>query len=579
MSLRVDNHDSDESDNNGGVADGSAGEPAFESAQTQTSARLGGSTTEQQVAAAMEADGVRIMEKVSKETAPKPPYQPRAYCHCSFRFDEYIASDFDLHASRPDEVCAASSVSGGEACIKGPCGSHPNKRQQDLPGSAYGTRSDAVYRLPQLSIDMGGGGRSHRHAMTVFRGCFETSTAKPDLQHSVGARPSITNGNGFEALQTCARRCQQLHLPYMAMNDGGCWCDDQFGSGGGFERVDNIECAASTAGLKQCGAGPCGARSDRNAIYEVAPSPSGAASTIAPGNFIARVKATISVGFSGEWVLRARSTAFEWMLRVVETSSGRVLAKKETKEPGVAIITVVVELTWGIYDVELFGAFGNRDKMAEGSEAIEFMQKSHCNVTDWTPLTRGSLAECKPDPVGVLLAPPPPPLVVPSGWSESDLSPPEGSAVVTIENHPRKRDTEHNPETNETMMTNPSFDGAFLSMKIGGIDLKDPFGMKDAIADNYVTAQGRFMLLGISLEIDMSIKPGSMEQGGGIRFKFYFNWGIEGAGGYSAIELGGHLDLVPLDIDKLFNFKIKEFIMDLTLSMGVWIKPHIINQV
>jgi len=58
----------------------------------------------------------------------------------------------------------------------------------------------------------------------------------------------------------------------MAMNDDGCWCDDQFGSGGTFQRVPTEECAASSLALKQCGAGPCGARSVRNAIYEVGPS-------------------------------------------------------------------------------------------------------------------------------------------------------------------------------------------------------------------------------------------------------------------------------------------------------------------
>ena len=38
------------------------------------------------------------------------------------------------------------------------------------------------------------------------------------------------------------------------------------------------------------------------------------------------------------------------------------------------------------------------------------------------------------------------------------------------------------------------------------------------------------------------------------------------------------MDLVPMDVDKLLGFKIKEVIMELTLSMGIWIKPHIINK-
>ena len=269
----------------------------------------------------------------------------------------------------------------------------------------------------------------------------------------------------------------------------------------------------------------------------------------------------------------------------MESNSGRVIAQKDMYEPGVA--AVAVELSFGTYDVEMFGAFGNVGAMSAGSEAIEFLQKSHCNVTEWHPLTRGALAVCTPDPPAAPPAPPPPPLVFPAGWDEADLVPdapepvpgdtpdnatiPEGAAVISVEEFPRERDTD------EDGVINPQFDGAFLSMKIGGIDMKDPMGLKDAIMDNYIIFQGRFMLLGFSVEIDMSIKPGSMEEGGGIKFKFYFNWGVEGV--VSLMEIGGHLDLTPLDINKLIGFKIKEFIMELTLSIGIWIKPHIINMI
>ena len=94
------------------------------------------------------------------------------------------------------------------------------------------------------------------------------------------------------------------------MNEDGCWCDDQFGSAGAFQRVSDGECAPSSLALKQCGEGPCGARNDRNAIYEVAPAPTGAASDVGPGNFVARVKASVGVAFDGDWKFHARSTAF-----------------------------------------------------------------------------------------------------------------------------------------------------------------------------------------------------------------------------------------------------------------------------
>jgi len=162
-------------------------------------------------------------------------------------------------------------VPGPDSCVKGPCGANPNRQQREGTSTKYSytASAEAVYRLPKVAINMGGGGESKKHAPVVFRGCFETSTARPDLQHSTGARATIAGGNGFEALQDCARRCQRLHLPFMAMNNDGCSCDNQFGSGGTFQRVPTQECAASSLSLKQCGVGPCGAGSIRNAVYEV----------------------------------------------------------------------------------------------------------------------------------------------------------------------------------------------------------------------------------------------------------------------------------------------------------------------
>ena len=256
---------------------------------------------------------------------------------------------------------------------------------------------------------------------------------------------------------------------------------------------------------------------------------------------------------------------------MVESNSGRVMAQKDMSEPGVA--AVAVELSFGTYDVEMFGAFGNMGAMSEGSEAIQFLQKSHCNVTEWHPLLRGALAVCTPDPPAAPAAPPPPPLVFPADWDEpgagappmpnsplpplpdSPEAPPnstqaapdspedaatpkdaetsdddemeEGAAAVSVEEHPRARDTEVDEDTGKAMAVEPKFDGAFMSLKIGGLDLMDPLGLKDALMDQYILFQGRFTLLGFSIEIDFSIKPGSMEDGGGFKFSFYFSWGVE----------------------------------------------------
>ena len=109
-----------------------------------------------------------------------------------------------------------------------------------------------------------------------FKGCFESSTAHPDLEYYTGPRPDVAGGNGFEALQECARRCQELKFPFLAMNRDGCWCDKQYGTLGSFERVNDAECVDAGFSTDACGVGPCGAAPTRNAIYAVQPTPAGA---------------------------------------------------------------------------------------------------------------------------------------------------------------------------------------------------------------------------------------------------------------------------------------------------------------
>ena len=112
-----------------------------------------------------------------------------------------------------------------------------------------------------------------------------------------------------------------------------------------------------------------------------------------------------------------------------------------------------------------------------------------------------------------------------------------------------------NEDTGAPMALKPMFDGAFLSMKIGGLDFSNPMGLADALKEQYIIFSGRFTLMGFCIEIDMSIKPGSMEEGGGLKFSFYFSWSVVGS--VSLLELGGHMDLVPMDISKLMVGRCK----------------------
>jgi hypothetical protein len=159
-----------------------AGRSAASHAAAGSAARLGDNATEAAAAAAgVDLDG--------DDADGTKPASPQSYCTCGFRHHEFLAGDFDLHAERPDAVCQASSVPGPDSCVKGPCGAHPNRKQREGTGSPFSASADAVYRLPRVAINMGGGGRYKKPVPVVFRGCFETSTVGPGrkrAQNSTG---------------------------------------------------------------------------------------------------------------------------------------------------------------------------------------------------------------------------------------------------------------------------------------------------------------------------------------------------------------------------------------------------------
>ena len=164
-------------------------------------------------------------------------------------------------------------------------------------------------------------------ARVFFKGCFETSTSHPDLAHYVGPRPSVADGNGFEALQVCAKKCQHMRFQFLAMNQEGC---SQYGTLGSFKQVADDECVHGGYVRNACGVGPCGGGPLRNAIYAVQPLPAGVAppTDASAGNFISRTRAHLSVGFTGEWRFAATSSAFRWSLSVVDTATNRAVVTR-----------------------------------------------------------------------------------------------------------------------------------------------------------------------------------------------------------------------------------------------------------
>jgi len=66
-----------------------------------------------------------------------------------------------------------------------------------------------------------------------------------------------------------------------------------------------------------------------------------------------------------------------------------------------------------------------------------------------------------------------------------------------------------------------------------------------------------------------------MEDGGGIYFSFVFKWTL---GGIPLMEIGGFLDLIPLDIDGLLGISIFETILDMWGSKSVEVYPKLFER-
>ena len=120
---------------------------------------------------------------------------------------------------------------------------------------------------------------------------------------------------------------------------------------------------------------------------------------------------------------------------------------------------------------------------------------------------------------------------------------------------------EEEAKSNELSADNRAgFKGPFFSMRLGG-------------NSTYLVTQGRFTFLTFFMEIDVSMKAGPPEKGGGIFMYFLFVWQL---GSKVLGEIEGHLDLVPFDFSTV---NARKAMSDVSLSMGITIKPFIFNEV
>jgi hypothetical protein len=284
------------------------------------------------------------------------------------------------------------------------------------------------------------------------------------------------------------------------------------------------------------------------------PTLSQAAPLSGSGNVFLKVTATLGVGFSADWGLMVNTYAFKGAMVVTKHGSvgDPILVKPVVKLNGEGLnqAQAVVHLTPGTYDVSLYGAYDAAGERAAKSpysssrkDAILFKQESVCDVKPWTLMTAANLKRC-------------------GGGEPKQADQPVAelpTAVVPVVAKKTKKTTKSAALTG---LNREGFEGAFFSMKFGG----PPAQMA---TDNYLICQGRFSLLGMVVEIDVSIKPGPAVDGGGMFMSFYFLWAV---GSMKLGELSGNMTLLPFDFSKGLKG-----MADAELSLGISIKPHIFN--
>ena len=117
-------------------------------------------------------------------------------------------------------------------------------------------------------------------------------------------------------------------------------------------------------------------------------------------------------------------------------------------------------------------------------------------------------------------------------------------------------------EKGKMKLPNLAFDGAFLSLKLSM-----------NLLESYFIFQGVFSFLGVTISIDVSIKPGKEEDGGGINMVFVFTWR---AGPVLIGVISGYMSIAPLDLEALTSGDFSA-LLNVKFMIGVSIKPNFLN--
>ena len=276
------------------------------------------------------------------------------------------------------------------------------------------------------------------------------------------------------------------------------------------------------------------------------------------GNKYLKASLTIGISFDGAWAIRAVSRGFTGALVVARVvSGGEQVVEVVDLEPMMAAESqgstagqlqkaeAFFLSTPGLYKISLFAAYDGEGDVAANTDAepmqrpdgIMFKQFSLCNARMWTVLNGANLRSC--------------------------MSPEEAKPEIAGNNAGSSVEIE-TTEKGKMKLPNLDFDGAFLSMKLS-LNL----------LESYFIFQGVFTFLGNSISIDISIKPGKAEDGGGINMAFTFNWR---KGPILLGIISGYMSVVPLDFEALLGGDFSA-LLDVKFMIGVSIQPVILNTV
>jgi hypothetical protein len=393
----------------------------------------------------------------------------------------------------------------------------------------------------------------------AYYGCFKSDPSATTLDLRDGDRGKVNNGQGFTTLQSCAKACARKSSPmkFVGMNRDGCFCSDTAPNPEGPMAVKDKSCQDSKFNPSECGLGPCGGAPTTMVVYSMASNKDiakgGGVTYEGAGNAFVEARVVLALAFSADWTIRAQGLGFDGRLQIRRRGE-TILAVDAGEQTGDSVaIETVVNLIPGTYTILAYGVY---DAQAEATAregkylpAILFKEPKYCKMTEFTPIKAGAL-DC----------------VV---RTRLNVDPDKIRTVVKSRVKIPASKSETAPNSEELCSVAPteaSYGGAFLNVHFSASD-----------ADFHFVFKGQFTLLFLKVTIDVEIKTGSADEGGGIHGRFEGGM-VDPKSGEDIWKVVGNFDLVPLDLKKITSFDIAA-LAQTEVSMGIGFVPSKLNDV